>query len=140
MNVKLKKAWLMAELLGAVGLAKHYKKNTEDWFRIQYAMIWLKSVGMARDLMLYQVGVSVCIMMLVVSVIVMEGALIYFIPMSPKARISAIFIAGGVNFAIAAGFLKFFLSSQRWLRKAAQYNSCLKETLKSENNCAGSVK
>jgi len=140
MNVKLKKVWLAAELLGAAGLAKHYKKNTEDWFRIQFATIWLKSVGMARDLMLYQVGVSVCVMMLVVSVIVMEGALIYFIPMSPQARIVAVFVAGGVNFAIAAGLLKFILSSQRWLNKAAQYNSCLEETLKSENTCAGNVK
>lgn len=131
--MKLKNAWFVAELLGAFGLVQRYKKNTEEWVRIQTATIWLKSIGFARDLVIYQVGVSACVLVLVISAVLMEVALIFCIPMSTQARATAIFAAGGIDFAVALSFLGYFLSSERWLRQAAKYNSCVAELVGKEN-------
>ena len=74
--MKLKKFWFVAELLGAFGLAQTYKKNTEEWVRLKTAMVWLKSIGFARELVIYQVGIAACILVLVISAILMEVTLI----------------------------------------------------------------
>lgn len=125
--MKLKNVWFVAELLGAFGLVQSYKKNTQEWVRIQTAMIWLKSIGFARDLVIYQVGVSACVLVLVVSGILMEIALIFCLPLSSQAKTTAVLIVSGIDFAVALSCLGYFLSSERWLKQAAKYNDCVSE-------------
>lgn len=131
--MKLKNFWLIAEILGVLGLAQRYKKNTEEWVSIQTARMWLKSVSFTRDLAIYQVGISACAMVLVLSAILMEVALVFCIPTSLKIKMIVIFAVGGADFAVALCFLGHFLSSERWLKKAAQYNTCLAALLRSED-------
>ena len=131
--MKLKNVWFVAELLGALGLAQRYKKNTEEWVRLQTAMAWLKSIGFARDLVIYQVGVSACVLVLVVSGILMEVALIFCLSLSAQAKITAVFVVSGIDFAVALSCLGYFLSSERWLKQAAKYNDCVSELISKKN-------
>ncbi len=130
--MKLKNAWFVAEILGALGVVQRYKKNTAEWMRIQTATAWLKGIGFARDLVIYQVGISACVLLLVVSAILMEVAVIFCIPMSMQARATAVLVVSAIDFAVALSFLGFFLSSERWLKQAAKYNTCVSELLKNK--------
>ncbi len=132
--MKLKNAWFIAELLGAFGVVQKYKKNTAEWVRIQTAMVWLKSIAFARDLVIYQVGISACVLVLVISAVLMEVAFIFCLPMSLQSKITAVFVVSGIDFAAALSFLGYFLSSERWLKQAASYNACVSEMIQKTNS------
>lgn len=125
--MKLRYAWLAAEMLGAFNLMGQYKKNTHDWIRIRTATVWLKAIGTARLLVIYQIGIIACVLVLVFSAILMEAALIFCISMSVESKVTTLLIVAALNFAAALGLIGYFLSSERWLEQAAKYNECVAE-------------
>lgn len=131
--MKLRQAWFIAQFFGVLGIVKNSKKNTTEWMRIQTAKAWLRGVGLTRELVIYQTGIFACVMILILSVTVMEIALLFLIPMSSGLKAIAALVIGGIDFGVALGFLGHFLSAGRWLKKAAQYNTYLAEVLKSGN-------
>lgn len=131
--MKLRQAWVIAELLGAFKLFGQYKRNSAEWVSIQSAMILLKSVNVARDLVIYQIGIMACVVALVFSGIVMEIAVILCTNMSLQSKFIAIFITASINFALTLGCLSYFLASGRWLAHAAKYNTRVADVARKAN-------
>ena len=125
--MKFRQSWAAVGMLAAAGLIRQSKKNASEWVRIQTAIVYLKGVEIVRDLFLYQLGVLICVMFLVFGVILMEGGTVFFLPLQPGERASLTLLLGTVDFFGALGFLVYFCSSGRWLRKAQKYHAFLDE-------------
>ena len=132
--MKLTRGLTAAGLLGAVSLAQQLKKNAGELVRVQTATLYLKSVEILRDLFLYQIGILVCVVVLVFGIILIQGAVAFFIPLSAKARLVTVLTMGFLDSSIALGVLAYFASSRRWLKQAAKYNECLEELVEKRQN------
>ena len=132
--MKFRPSWAVVGMLAATGLIRQSKKNAGEWIRIQTAIVYLKGVEIIRDLFLYQLGVLICVMFLVFGVILIEGGMVFFLPLEPGKRTALILLLGGFNFLGALGFLIYFCSSQRWLRQAQKYHAFLDEFMDETKN------
>lgn len=111
----------------AAGILRQCQKNAGELVRIQAARIYLKGVDIVRDLFLYQLGVLVAAVFLTFGVILIEGAVIFFLPFEPNMRGIAAFLIGGFDVLAGLFFLSYFASSKRWLRQAAKYNAFIED-------------
>ena len=107
--MKINPSWAAVGSLAAAGLIQQSKKNAGEWIRIQTAIVYLKTVEILRDLFLYQLGVLICVMFLVFGVILIEGGLVFFLPLQPGERAGLTVILGAVDFLTALGFLFIFV-------------------------------
>ncbi len=121
--MKANRKWAAVGLLAAVQLIGRCKKNALEIVQIYGATTYLKGVRMARDFFLYQIGILVCVMLLVFGGILMEAAILFYIPVETSTRIILAFVLGGIDFLTGAIFLGYFVSSERWLRQASKYNT-----------------
>lgn len=131
--MKLNRHWAAAGLQGAASLVRLCKKNAGELFRVQTAMVYLKGVEIFRELFLYQIGILVCVMFLVFGIILIQGAVIFFISWEAKIRMAAMVIMGGLDFSVALAFLVYLGSSKRWLRQASKYNECVEELIERDS-------
>ena len=131
--MKVNSSWASVGLFAAIQLIGKCKKNAFEIAQIYGATAYLKGVQMARDLFLYQIGILACVLLSVVGVILMEAAVIFYIPVETSTRVILAFALGGINFLTGAIFLGYFSSSERWLRQASKYNSWVKAAMDEES-------
>ena len=127
--MKTGRGWPSVGMLAAVQLIGKCRKNALETAQIYGAAAYLKGVHMARDFFLYQIVILVCVMLLVFGIILMEGSIIFFLPVQSVSRGVLTFVIGGINVLIGGLFLASFASSDRWLRQAAKYNTWVASTL-----------
>jgi len=127
--MKTNRKWMAAGLLTAIQLFGTCKKNTLEIAQIYGATAYLKGVRMLRDFFLYQIGILACVMLLVMGGILMEVAVIFYLPVAMSTRAILVFVLGGMNVLLGGLFLASFASSERWLRKAANYNAFIKSSM-----------
>jgi hypothetical protein len=120
--MKIRQSWVTAALWGATALFKQCRKNANELVKIQTAMVYLKGVEILRDLLFYQMGIQVCVVFLVFGVILMQGGVLFYFPLSPQARATTALLLGALDSLTAFSFLAYFSSSKRWLKQAARYN------------------
>ena len=118
--------------LAALRLIEKCKKGAFEIAQIYGATAYLKGVHIARDFFLYQTGVLACVMFLAFGIILMEVAVIFFIPMDISRRCIVAFLLGAINVLTAAVFLRRYTSSGQWLHLASKYNAWIKTSLEEE--------
>ena len=131
--MKANNSWASVGLFAALQLIGKCKKNAFEIAQIYGATAYLKGVQMARDLFLYQVGILACVLLSVVGVLLMEAAVIFYIPVGTSTRVILAFALGGINFLTGAILLGYFSSSERWLRQASKYNTWVKAMMDEES-------
>ena len=131
--MKANNSWASVGLFAAMQLIGKCKKNAFEIAQIYGATAYLKGVQMARDLFLYQIGIFACVLLSVIGVLLMEAAVIFYIPVEISVRIILVFALGGINFLTGVIFLGYFSSSERWLRQASKYNAWVKATMDEES-------
>lgn len=129
MPMKVNREWAAAGLLAVVQLIGKCKDNALEIAQIHGAIAYLKGVHMVRDFFLYQIGVLACVMFLVFGLILMEAAVIFYIPVGTSTRLILAFVLGGVHFLTGVIILGYFASSKRWLRQAAKYNAWIEASM-----------
>ena len=132
--MKLRPSWAAAGILAASGLIRQSRKNAGEWIRIQTAIVYLKGVEIVRDLFMYQLGVLICVTFLVFGIILIEGGMVFFLPLEAGQRAWLTLALGAADFFTAFGFLIYFCSSSRWLRQAQKYHTFLDEFMEEEKN------
>ena len=130
--MKINRAWMAAGLTGAAHLARQCKKNAFELIQLQAAMVYLKGIEMVRDLLLYQIGILICVIFLIFGVILMEAGLVFYFPMEFKTRVTVLFGVGAFDCLTALALLGYFASSGHWLKQAARYNECLEGLLEED--------
>jgi len=136
-TMKLNPSWKTAGILAAAGLLNQCRKNAGEFIRIQTAIAYLRGVEILRDLFLYQLGILVCVVFLVFGVILIEGTLIFYLPLQTSVRVFAGLCLGVFDSLTALGFLVYFLSSARWLRQAEKYHDYLEEFMDQARDFSG---
>jgi hypothetical protein len=131
--MKENRMWAAVGWLAAVRLIGKCKKNALEIAQIYGATAYLKGVQVVRDFFIYQIGILACTMLLVLGAIIMEVAVVLYIPVENSTRVILAFVAGGINFLIGAILLRYFASSKRWLRQASKYNAWVKATMEEED-------
>ncbi len=131
--MKVDRKWAAVGLFAAVRLLGKCKRNALDVAQIYGAIAYLKGVRMARDFFLHQIGVLVCVMFLVFGVILMEAAVLFYIPVGTSTRIILAFLLGGIHFLAGGIFLGYFASSKQWLRHASKYSGWVKASMEDED-------
>ncbi len=131
--MKADRKWAAAGLLAVAGLLGKCKQNAFEIAQIYGVTTYLKGVQMVRGFFLYQIGILACVMLLVFGVILMEGAVIFYIPVETSARILLVFVLGGINFLTGAICLGYAASSKRWLRQASKYNAWVAASMEEED-------
>ena len=132
--MKFRPSWAAVGMLAATGLIQQSKKNAGEWIRIQTAIVYLKGVEIIRDLFLYQLGILICVTFLVFGVILIEGGIVFFLPLESGKRAVLTLLLGGFDFLGALSFLIYFCSSRRWLRQAQKYHAFLDEFMDEAKN------
>lgn len=132
--MKSKQAWFEAGVAGASALFNLFRKNAFSVLQIQSAIAYLKGVEIVRDILFYQLGLMLCVSFLVFGVILIQGAAIFFISMEPLTRAMVALVLGFLDSGIALGVLIYFMSSKRWLRQAAKYNSTVENIWEEEDS------
>lgn len=130
--MKANRGWEALGLLAAMQLLGRCKKNTFEIAQIYGATAYLKGVQMARVFFLYQTAIFACAMFLVLGVILMEIALVFYIPMGATVRSIFVFMLGGINFLSGFIFLRYFASSKQWLYQVSKYNDWIKSIMEKE--------
>lgn len=125
MKLKMNPRLAMTGMFAASSLFKILRHNAGEFLKIKTAIAYLKGVEVIRDLFLYQLGILICVMFLVFGVILIEGALVFFLPLQPGERATLAFIVGAVDSLGALACLAYFSSSGRWLRQAQKYSEFL---------------
>ena len=132
--MKFRPGWTTVGMLATAGFIRQSKKNAGEWMKIQTAIVYLKGVEIIRDLFLYQLGILICVMFLVFGVILIEGGMVFFLPLEAVQRASLTLLLGSADFFGALFCLLYFCSSGRWLRQAQKYHMFLDEFMKGENH------
>jgi hypothetical protein len=132
-SMKSNRKWATVGWLAAMQLFGKVKKNAFDIAQIYGATAYLKGVLMVREFFLYQIGLLVCVLLLVFGGILMEVAAVFYIPAETSTRVLLCFTLGGVNFLIGVIVLGYFSSSKRWLRQASKYNALLKAVMEEKD-------
>lgn len=127
--MKIHRHWVTAALLGSAGLFRQCKKNAGELIRIQTAVVFLKGVDILRDLFLLQIALQVCVVFLVFGIILMQGGLIFYLPVAAQMRVLLALIFGAADSLGALSLLIYFGSSKRWLRQAAKYNESVEDLM-----------
>ena len=131
--MKVDRKWISVGFLAAIQLMGRCKKNTLEIAKIYGATAYLKGVQMLRDFLLYQISILACVMLLVLGIILMEAAVVFFIPVQMSTRAIVAFVFGGINVLTGGLILASFASSERWLWQAAKYNAFIKASMEKDS-------
>ncbi len=127
--MKVNGRWAASGLLAAAQIIGKCKQNAFEIAQIYGATAYLNGVSVVRDFCLYQIGILACVMLLVFGVILMEAAVIFYIPLATSTRAILVFVLGGIHLLAGGIFLAYLASSERWLRQASKYNTRVKTSM-----------
>lgn len=135
--MRTNRKWMAVGLLTAIQLFGTCKKNTLEIAQIYGATAYLKGVRMLRNFFLYQISILACVMLLVLGIVLMEVAVIFYLPLSVPTRAILAFVLGAMDVLAGGLSLVYFASSERWLDQASKYNAQIKALI-SQTKCKGS--
>ncbi len=127
--MKVRRGWPAIGMQVAFELMGKCRQNALETAQIYGAAAYLKGVHIVRDFFLYQIAILGCVMMVVFGIILMEGSIVFFVPVQAVSRGILAFVIGAVDLLVAGLCLASFASSDRWLRQAAKYNTWVASTL-----------
>lgn len=119
--------------LAAARLFGTCKKNTLKTAQIYGASAYLKGISVIRDFFIYQIGILTCVMFLVFGLMLMEAAVLFYLPVEPSERLILAFALGALHCLTGLLLLGYFSSSKRWLRVALKHNAWVEDVIDEEN-------
>lgn len=125
--------WAAAGLLAASQILGKCKKNAFEVAQIYGATACLRGAQLARDFSILQASIFACVMVLILGVIFIEAAILFYIPVENSTKAGLVFVLGGVHLLGGGILLAYFTSSKQWLRQALKYNEWIKSSVEKNN-------
>lgn len=116
-------------LLAVQRLISFFGRNAREYFRIQSASAYLHAIEVIREFFFYQFSILICAVFLSFGVILIQTAILLYLPMSLEMKAGIGLLMGLIDFFTALGVLLYFSSSSWWLNKAKKHHQFLEQVL-----------
>jgi protein-S-isoprenylcysteine O-methyltransferase Ste14 len=114
MNTLLRKALTS----GLFWIARNYEKVSIDMAKIEAASLYVKTVRDVRYLVMGIIGLTVLLNMLVGSFLLLNFAIVWYLPVSTATKALILLIASGLYFLATLIVVLVILSQKLWMKKS----------------------
>lgn len=119
----------------SVGLVKDYQKTAVDIAKIEAASFYVKAIRAVRQQCLFMTLIIFGLVVYANIMVVLEVALLLYMPWPVWGRILAAAFAGSLGFLAPLAYILQFFSEERWM-KITKADACVSSALERDGSSA----